>query len=237
MGKKNVLKQLLRQAKDHPDKWMQDDKIRLETLLWGGDEIIWVVPAWKGWETLELFYKTAKGQIKLKNVNRHNTLRRLAKHRFKHAAGIVFSHHKTPIHRLTALAHDLAELAKNKDRNKNLFAVQALESFDHTGSDLKQWRIKRAAGFGAADDLLIDGNNMSKIKNKLLELKALDFPKSKLYQIVHAQKNNNIQRRDNYLGKLDRDQTRVLGEFKQLFNDSDTYWLHLIDLWDYIVQE
>ena len=36
----------------------KDDKGHsgLETLLWGGDEILWVVPAWKGWELARWFF-------------------------------------------------------------------------------------------------------------------------------------------------------------------------------------
>ena len=41
----------------HDVTWVSaNDRYRLETLLWGGDEILWVVPAWQGWRTLQQFY-------------------------------------------------------------------------------------------------------------------------------------------------------------------------------------
>ena len=33
-----------------------DGTLRIETLLWGGDDLLWVVPAWKGIETLVHFF-------------------------------------------------------------------------------------------------------------------------------------------------------------------------------------
>lgn len=52
-SRKAMLKALLEQARIDP-LWHENDSldapIRLETLLWGGDELIWVVPAWKGFE-------------------------------------------------------------------------------------------------------------------------------------------------------------------------------------------
>jgi hypothetical protein len=35
-------------------------KLRFETLLWGGDELVWVVPAWQGWWTLDFFFRKAR---------------------------------------------------------------------------------------------------------------------------------------------------------------------------------
>src|SRR5439155_23707913 len=93
---------------------------RLETLLWGGDELIWVVPAWQGWKILSLFY-------------RQSTNWNFAAQPLTHAAGMVFCHHNAPIHSITALAKTLAEVAKEKSRDQNLFAYLVLESFDHVG--------------------------------------------------------------------------------------------------------
>ena len=60
-------------------------RYRLETLLWGGDEMLFVVPAWKGWRTLEFFFEFSK-DWKFDGHPLHN------------AGGVVFCHHNTPIH-------------------------------------------------------------------------------------------------------------------------------------------
>ena len=44
------------QAIDKDDPlWINNGAIRFETLLWGGDEIMLVVPAWPGWQVLARF--------------------------------------------------------------------------------------------------------------------------------------------------------------------------------------
>ncbi|QTA89241.1 hypothetical protein [Desulfonema magnum] len=94
----DALKALLDRMDDgsYRDK---DERYRLETLLWGGDELIWVVPAWKGWNVLDCFY-TASASWEF------------AGQRLTHAGAMVFCHHKAPIHRITHLCQDLADSAK-----------------------------------------------------------------------------------------------------------------------------
>ncbi len=67
-GQNAILKTLLEEANinelwKYKDK-NNEEKTRLETLLWGGDELIWVVPAWLGWYTLNLFFKQADEKIR-----------------------------------------------------------------------------------------------------------------------------------------------------------------------------
>jgi hypothetical protein len=89
----DALDQLLTSMDGDPD-WMFPGKTaggryRLETLLWGGDELIWVLPAWQGWRVVQLFY-TASAKWKFENKP------------LTHAGGIVFCHHKANIHRITS---------------------------------------------------------------------------------------------------------------------------------------
>lgn len=129
-------------TRDDPD-WMNAGRVRLETLLWGGDEITWVFPAWKGWELLQFFFETAKPK--------HSWNPNPAP--LTYTAGLVFCHKKAPIHTVTALARDLVGRAKQaadtKDENSeegekiqgaqadkdkagpNRFLYQVLESFDY----------------------------------------------------------------------------------------------------------
>ncbi len=56
-----MLRELLRTEITQKPEWLsQKGNYRIETLLWGGDEIIWVVPAWQGWTTLAFFYRCAR---------------------------------------------------------------------------------------------------------------------------------------------------------------------------------
>ena len=164
--------------------------MRIETLLWGGDELIWVVPAWLGWNALCLFYQQAKTHIKF----RGGTL--------KHAAGLVFCHHNAPIHRVKSLAHDLAELAKEQNRDSNLIAYQVLKSFDHVGMDLDGYRGKMTKGITTPHGLLVAAENMQEIDKQVRILKCKDLPKRKVYQIVEELRNNHDKKVKDYIRKL-----------------------------------
>lgn len=147
--RKQVLKTLLDQtALD--DGWkcqLGDQEVtRLETLLWGGDELMWVVPAWKGWSTVQLFLEEAEkfyrsfeaappqiprpatpargGSRSVPNMNlprRQTAPTAVAAvptqlQRLTHAVGLVFCHADAPIQRVRKLAEDLCGLGK--DRNE-----------------------------------------------------------------------------------------------------------------------
>lgn len=94
--------------------------LRLETLLWGGDEMLFVVPAWIGFDLLNLFY----------NLARHWEIDGKA---LSHAGGIVFCNAKTPISRMRALAQQLADGVKERrgGRDADWFDYAVLESIDY----------------------------------------------------------------------------------------------------------
>lgn len=98
-----------------------DDIIRLETLLWGGDEMLFVVPAWLGFELLQSFFQaSATWQVDNEKLT--------------HAAGIVFCSTKTPIRIIREIAQSLADNIKNKlgeKRKKNSWDYMVLESIDY----------------------------------------------------------------------------------------------------------
>ncbi|AEO46656.1 hypothetical protein F11_00930 [Rhodospirillum rubrum F11] len=108
------------------DDWDEkvSKRLRLETLLWGGDEIILVLPAWKGWEVARLFLNESKCWS-------------IDDQPLDHALGLVFCHEKAPIHRVVSLARSLADHAKKAvGRDLSSLAYQVLESFDHIGADV-----------------------------------------------------------------------------------------------------
>ncbi len=239
---------------DTTGSWKTDfGKIRLETLLWGGDEIIWVVPAWLGLTVLDTFYKQADKHITFvedRPVQLTKKQKRRAKksakaqtkefpHPLKHAAGLVFCNHKAPIHRVIDLAKDLAELSKKKTK-ENLFSYQVLESFDHAGKNLEEWRIKRTENLGVPGDLFISPGDIKAIKNGIKNLKeqrSPEFPKRKMYQIIKALKDGNVENKKKLLDKLDENHREILNKLKKQFKGSDVMWLHLVDLWDYVGEE
>ena len=179
--RKKIFADLLDKMKTDED-WKNADKYRFETLLWGGDELMWVVPAWKGWETLLFFYKQSEDWI-FKNTKREESP-------LTHAGGMVFCHHNAPIYRIKELTEKLSNSAKTEDRSKNLFAYQILESFDHISHDFDDIRRGWSTD-GNAASLILDGNDMQNIQESINELKENEFPKNKLHKIIKTLRKDN----------------------------------------------
>lgn len=131
--RKDFLTHLLPRLGQDATAKTEQGELRLETLLWGGDEMIFVVPAWQGFAVLNHFYEISA------DWNFHQTP-------LTHAGGIVFCSAKTPIHRVTRLAKQLAEGVKDNDqiqgRNGNYFDYLVLESVDYPTEPLETSRAR-----------------------------------------------------------------------------------------------
>ncbi|MBI5328186.1 MAG: hypothetical protein HZB80_07835 [Deltaproteobacteria bacterium] len=222
----SMLADLLDKMKGNKD-WMNGGEYRIETLLWGGDELMWVVPAWKGWETLQFFYEQS-GTWEFTNTKG-------GKAPLKHAGGLVFCHHNAPIYRIKDLARRLSEAAK-KDKSGNLFAYQVLESFDHISNDFDKIRKSQAIG-GDANTLILDGKDIENISNNIKALKDNEFPKNKLHEITKRLRNGGDAKdliEKAIKGLLVATQT-ALDKLKGDCNGDNPKWGHIADLWDYIV--
>ena len=116
--------QRLRWLRGHLDRtmaregWFHGNEYRFETLLWGGDEVVIVVPAWQGWDTLRGYFEASKDW-------------EFAGQPLTHRAGMVFCHAKASIHRSRRIAEEL-----NKNRTGNNFVCQVMESFDAVPNNL-----------------------------------------------------------------------------------------------------
>ena len=104
---------------------------RFELLQWGGDELLFIVPAWLGFPILQQFFQTPfewEGKT------------------LTHAAGMALCSIKTPISRAQALAIDLAEWCKDTSRRENLYAALVLESIDYPTQPLDTFFKQRFHG-------------------------------------------------------------------------------------------
>ncbi len=201
-------------------EWVNFDKLRLETLIWGGDEILWVVPAWCGWWFLARFYQIVKEKWKLENENL--TL----------GGGLVFCSHKAPIHRVVTLAKNLGDVAKG-DRSKNLVALQVLESFDHVGEDFDAFRQQYTPKRMQPSDLVFNGETMMELLNKADSIKN-KIPKRQLHRLVSLL----------YHSQETEEEKGIITQFSELLNEEESKdleeclgnarWLLLLELWDYL---
>lgn len=218
--------------RDGSKPWLTDaGKLRFETLLWGGDELIWVVPAWTGWWTLARFYELSETWIWPSNGQL-----------LKHAAGIIFCNYKAPIHRITDMAKSLAEICKRGDwRRENRVAYLVLESFDIVGG-YRDYVRERYRERIEVDALILHGDDLSDWIGLFTEIKRT-LPSRRAYGVLHSALggSGNLKRLHREArqiierGGLSTEFDRLLGTVPEKPNPAT--WAHLVELWDYIAPE
>jgi hypothetical protein len=246
-----MLSQMLDLMANDTDWQAAEGRYRIETLMWGGDEILWVVPAWKGWEALSHFY-TVSSTWKFGDVP------------LRHSGGLVFCHHHAPIHRITNLAKKLAETAKAMSRDANLFAYEVLESFDHVGRDLDTHRRERSphpldpTQVVNPASLILRGEDMTEIHNFARSIRE-KMPRKQLHNVVanlllptrflddssgqavsiNQRRQAREERADQLKGSLKQAgvSSEMLEHLAERLGGQDSSWLHLNALWDYLTQE
>ena len=112
-------------------------QIRIETLLWGGDDIVLVVPAWQGMLVIKKFFEQASNWT-------------FQHQKFTHSVGMVFCNVKAPIHNMRRFADQLVIQCKkhssglaNANNYLDLVGYEVLESFDILDADLdRSWAAR-----------------------------------------------------------------------------------------------
>ena len=117
--KAGLLAELINWFGDTPEMSVELDDVmttRFETLLWGGDEFMFVVPAWMGWKF------ASKVQDCVSEWTADGTP-------LTFSYGMVFAPHNAPIRDLKNVAKELSDLAKG-DRKSARMQVLAFEGID-----------------------------------------------------------------------------------------------------------
>jgi hypothetical protein len=154
------------------------DRLRIEALMLGGDEMTFVVPAWCGFDFLEIFYDSVKG-LKFGNLS------------LTWAAGIVFCNHKSPLLNIRSLADRLVNKAKcdfsdekSGTRQKgNAFYAMPMETFDSLPEGVESY-FTSYLGLSKASDQLCSAAHFSEFKNKHLAIRKI--PRSQIYASVKS---------------------------------------------------
>lgn len=204
---------------------------RLETLLWGGDEMMWVVPAWKGWELASWFFAQAH-QVQGETLT--------------YGGGLVFAHANAPIKNLSKLAYELADLAKSvgKRVNGHRLAYEVLESLDDVTGDLNVHRQRWLPRNASPDLLVIDPirklEDDSVLAEHLSHLAAHgDLPVRQLYLLCQN------WRKDSEGAKVREHRHRIamaIGEdtcaaIEKFFDGNQVAWLHVLQMLPYYAAE
>ena len=155
--------------------------LRFETLLWGGDEVLFVMPAWLGLAFAALFFSLTRGW-------------RIGGERPTHAAGLVLCHHKTPIRLARDLAHGLADGIKEATRGGaspgNALGVEVFESQMPPMDGVSGFRsalYRAKPGDDLTLPLAFPGDRLDELIARLRKLTATDIlPRSQIHGIVRA---------------------------------------------------
>ncbi|MEI9814363.1 MAG: hypothetical protein WDO18_17750 [Acidobacteriota bacterium] len=215
------LRTVLQRIQDDP-LWLNDNKIRLETLLWGGDETLFVVPAWKAWEFAQWFYDFFAPHARdaeLQGV--HLTF----------SGGLVFAHHNSPIHALKDLAKDLAQVVKDtmgKHSGTNHIAYQVLESFDSVGSDLEEFIHSR---FRNPMELCLSPEALNALAGGMSRWRET-VPRRQLQRQLKAPGESTSLKK--LKDVLDTDEAFLV---LQGATGPHACWIHMAELWDYVSPE
>jgi hypothetical protein len=241
-------------------KWLNEGKARFETLLWGGDEVMFVMPAALGWRFATLFFKAFAG-LNLSDAFSANSLRQAFEELhpnpppsaglinggapppdlpLTHAAALVFCQHHCPIHRVRTLAKEqMAEYAKELDRHRDSLVVAILESFDHLGTSYKVAMERRYGNHVPLQHMIFSGQPVLPLHDKLRQfsekLGALrgspTFSRSQLRR--NAEEIIKGRTLSNPRTGLSIEETDSIEGLTKLFHSEAIMWVQLEELWDY----
>lgn len=158
--------------------------LRFETLLWGGDEMMWVVPAWLAFWLAEGFFRlTQRWKITFEGHDYPLT----------YGVGMVICDRKTPIRQAKALAHELADGAKTLlgENDKPIGTIQfdIFESADLPDDRLMAHRHALFPGLEktklGATAFTLKGDRLADFIDWIEERKADgELPRSKIYEML-----------------------------------------------------
>jgi hypothetical protein len=203
-----------------PEWWAPAGRLRVEIVVYGGDEVTFIVPAWLGWEALQTFYQQAQSWPEV-----------------SYSGAVVFCHHKTPIHSVKRLASQLVDEAKTRGGRTNAAMYQVLESFDAIGRDLTEFlnqRFKFAAGRGVCLGLA----DISALATAMPVLRAT-ISRRKLHQHVRALIKGGNFDFNKTVSDLIEGRNVAPAATRQLLGQlhgqlGPAAFLHILELWDYI---
>lgn len=225
------------------------DRLRFETLLWGGEEMCFVVPAWAVLEVAAFLQEQLADTQRWDLGDGGPPL--------THGMGILVCQHKTPVRLARKLAAKLNDDAKDVDRDSNRLQVLVLESVDipPEGALEMRSRLLGLAEEQAASNLTFHGSQLAALLGHVRRLKhgtttARAVPRSQLYRFFRealALRRRGADEADWHLrfGRVLEDRYATMEE---LGDRSSVEWLldllpgadpltklwQLIELWDYV---
>jgi hypothetical protein len=209
----------------------EDGKVRLETLMWGGDEIEWIVPADQALPVLNAFFEQAVASP-FQSVNDGPIS-------LTYSAGVVFCKHNIPILQVRRYAEQLCSLAKQNQpinhKVDNRFAFINMASFDIVNRDVESF-LKKYHNPATIHDFTITFSEMPTLYDSLSVIKKW-FPKNKLYDIIDGlRKPEDIESlKERALMMVNSNQRLAVEKaLNNIIGSHPNRWMVIGDLWSYI---
>ena len=207
-------------------------KPRIEIVVYGGDEVTFITPAWLGWKALTAFYQEARKWPPLKLAEDHV---------LTYSAGVVFCHCKAPIHAVKQLASELCDQAKDKAKKElgekgSFAAYQVLESFDSVGQDLESFLGQRYRHTGRRGAFL--GLDEMEMLERNMDYWHATLSRRKLHTTVQnlmKGKGEDLEKTiKSLVDSKSADSAGVAGTLRELYAIlGNAAFLHILELWDY----
>jgi hypothetical protein len=161
------------------------DKFRFETLLWGGDEALFVLPGWRGIEALDVVMQSLDdpGWV-------------LGDLQLTHSVGLLICDAKVPIRASEALVKRLCEDAKatlpaDLSQQRTVAQFLILESFEPP--DLLADFRRPLYGIDGPQEFTFDRAGFTKLLSAVRELKSEDgLAPSQLYRLLRQARNDRL---------------------------------------------
>ena len=153
--------------------------LRIETLLWGGDEMLFVMPAWIGFDFVQFFFEQTRNW-------------EISGQPLTHSAGLVLCSAKTPIRITRQLAQVIADHIKDKtaataEGKRNAWDYMVLESIDYPAHfDFGRFQQERYRAAASQRPLCIEpGKSWCSDKNAITGLLENQLPRRQLQGLAH----------------------------------------------------
>ena len=151
-------------------------RLRVEPLVWGGDDITLVMPAWRVLDFFERFYDVAKSE-------------RLGDEPPKFTGGAIIANYKAPVRQLVQLATEAVDISKTQGV-RNAYTIDIFESAAPPEDGLAQHRSRVFGKAGSAKLLAFPTQPASLLRDKLVQWQGNagdSFPSlSKIHGILQS---------------------------------------------------
>ena len=228
----------MKQKEAHSGERRRDNRLRLEILLWAGDEFKLILPAWLGVPVLHQIFDEIRNNWRTGPDSADSPL--------TVSAGVLMCHHKMPIVRALELADSLQQSAKHAAKPegrslRNAWDYLVLESLDYPAAMRVDDYWKRRLGNAKPPLALLPCLQYDHARSELEQALSESDSRRKVYASAQLLANPGAMNRvETEEWQKNPAAAKVLAAMRLLLPASaeepaQMHWLRLRELWDYLL--